>query len=178
MEKEKRFTYQGPKFPDPGIQPIAYRKEFFQKEIELESEAFYELRKANGILPHRLSESSDDELRGIAEFFDANRDAFFFLFSGDELVGSVLFPGNYIQSLSVASRFRGKGYGTKLSMFAINRILESGNSSVVLHTLPGNAAAERLYLKLGFKETPGPSAEEEGFGHADWRSDLDDDEAR
>ncbi len=161
MEKEKRFAYQGTKFLDPDIEPVTYRKEFFQKEIELESEAFYELRKANGIFPHRLSESGGEELRGIADFFDMNRDTFLFLFSGDELVGSILFLGNYIQSLSVAPRFRRKGYGTKLSMFAINRILESGYSSVVLHTLPGNTAAERLYTALGFKETPGPSSDEE-----------------
>jgi ribosomal protein S18 acetylase RimI-like enzyme len=158
MEKEKRFEYQGPKFPDPGIRPVSYQPNFFQKEMSLESEAFYELRKANAIHPHRISESSGEELRGIADFFNTNRGTFYFLFSGEELVGSILFLGNYIPCVSVAPRFRRKGYGAKLSMFAVNRILESGHPTVVLHTLPGNVAAERLYAKLGFKETPGQSA--------------------
>jgi len=161
MKNEKRFVYQGPKFPDPGITPCRYQADYFQKEMELESEAFYELRRSNDIRPHRVSESSAEELQAIAGFFEGNRDTFYFLFEDNKLIGSILFFGNYIRSVSISPDCQGKGYGRKLTMYAVNLIMDAGYSTVVLHTLPGNIKAERLYSSLGFKETRGLTSEEE-----------------
>jgi ribosomal protein S18 acetylase RimI-like enzyme len=161
VDREKRFEYQGPKFPEPEIKPCKYEPENFQKQIDLESEVFYEIRKTSGITPHKIGDASAKELKSIAGFFENNKGTFYQLFEAGTLVGSVLFVGNYIQALAVAANWQGKGYGRKLTKFAVNKILDSGYSSVVLHTLPGNQKAERLFLRLGFREVQGLSAKEE-----------------
>ena len=152
MEGEKLFIYKGGKFPDPGINPEKYKPEFFQAAMDLESEVFYELRKQNNILPYRINESSETELANIKTFFNMNKDTFCFLFDNDILIGNILYLNNYIQSLSIAVKRQKQGYGTRLSTFAINKILDSGYDSVVLNTMPGNIKAENLYRKIGFIE--------------------------
>ena len=113
---------------------------------------FYELRKSNGIQPYRINQSSSRDIEEIKAFFSKYINSFFFLFDNDNLVGSILFLRNYIQSLSIASDYQRQGYGTKLTKYAINRILDKGYSSVELNILPGNIEAEYLYKKLGFVE--------------------------
>jgi ubiquinone/menaquinone biosynthesis C-methylase UbiE/ribosomal protein S18 acetylase RimI-like enzyme len=163
MDQEKRFEYTGPRFADPGIAPCRYLSKHFRQQVELESDGFYEIRKSNGIEPHRLSDSSSEQLEGIAAYFDDNAGSFFQLFHGEALVGSILLLGNYIQCLAVARDWQRKGYGKRLAAFAVNRILDEGYSSVVLHTLPGNGAAEALFAGLGFREAPGLSRRDENL---------------
>lgn len=152
MKAEKHLIYRGGKLPDPCIKPVTYKPEFFQKELDLESEVFYELRKSNGIQPYRINQSSSRDIEEIKALFSKNSKSFFFLFDNDNLVGSILFLRNYIQSLSIASDYQRQGYGTKLTKYAINRILDKGYSSVELNILPGNIEAQYLYKKLGFVE--------------------------
>jgi len=163
MDHEKRFEYTGPRLPDPGIVPCRYQPQHFKEQVDLESDVFYEIRMANDIKPYRLSESSSEELQGVAGYFADNTEGFYQLFHGETLIGSILFLGNYIQCLAVARDWQRKGYGKRLTAFAINRILESGYSSVALHTLPGNDRAEALFAGLGFREVSGPSGREESL---------------
>jgi ribosomal protein S18 acetylase RimI-like enzyme len=152
MKGEKHFIYNGKTFPDPGIHPVPYKPEFFQDELDLESELFYEIRKSSNIHPHRLTESDRKQLEEIRSYFLKNSDTFYFLYDQGRLIGSILFVGNYIQSLAIAKSYQRKGLGTKLSIFAINKIFLNGHDSVELNTLPGNIGAEKLYRKIGFKE--------------------------
>jgi ribosomal protein S18 acetylase RimI-like enzyme len=152
MESEKRFVYRGNKLPDPCINPVIYKPEFFQMELDLESELLYESRKKNGILPYKINESNDKEIAEFRSFFYKNRNTFYFLFDNNVHIGSILFLRNYIQSLIIASSYQRKGYGTKLAVFAINKIFDSGYDFVELNTLPGNIGAEQLYKKIGFIE--------------------------
>ncbi|NOY07332.1 MAG: GNAT family N-acetyltransferase [Spirochaetes bacterium] len=154
MKGEKHLIYQGGRLPDPGLNIVTYTPEFFNKELDLESEVFYELRRSNDVQPYRINQSSSRDLEEIKTFFSNNRNNFFFLFDKDNLIGSILLLKNYIQSLSIATGYQSKGYGTKLTTYAINRILDKGYSSVELNILPGNIAAEHLYRKLGFVEVP------------------------
>ncbi len=77
MNDEKHFIYRGPKFPEPEIELITYRTEYFQQELDLESEVFYELRKANDIHPYKINESNQEELENIKKFFDLHQNSFF-----------------------------------------------------------------------------------------------------
>jgi ubiquinone/menaquinone biosynthesis C-methylase UbiE/ribosomal protein S18 acetylase RimI-like enzyme len=163
MDHEKRFEYTGPRLPDPDITPCRYHPGHFKEQIDLESDAFCEIRKASGIKPHRLSDSSSEQLQGIAEYFADNAVGFYQLFHGETLIGSILSLGSYIKCLAVASDWQRKGYGKRLTVFAVNKILDSGHSSVVLHTLPGNDRAEALFAGLGFREVPGPSGRDESL---------------
>ena len=131
---------------------------FFRAELELESDAFYELRRVNGIKPARLTQSTPEEIDKIGIFFLENRNTFYFLFHpSGELIGSILHINNYIQSLCISSGYRRQGYGEKLAKYCINAILKAGFARVELKILEGNSGAERLYKKLGFEEITYPS---------------------
>jgi len=150
---EKVFFYRGPRFPEQDICPIPYQPNFFQIELNLESELFGEMRERNGIRPYRINESSPDELENIRTFFEQHRDTFYFLFDQQVLIGSILFIGTCIQSLGVARAYQRKGYGTKLTMLTVNQILGGNHDHVEVRTLPGNETAERLYRTIGFVES-------------------------
>lgn len=150
---DKRFIYKGGKFPDPEIDPVCYNPSFFQIELDLESDIFFELRKENGIEPARINQSSPKDLDKIQDFFIKNKESFYFLFhQSDELIGSILHIRNYIQSLSISKKYQRQGFGEKLSKYCINKILDKNYACVELKVLKGNIKAERLYKKLGFVE--------------------------
>ncbi len=148
---ELKLVYKGPIYEDPEINPVKYCDDYFKMELDLESDLFYELRGKNNITPHRINESSESELSEIKSFFNKNKDTFYFLFDiGNYLIGSILFLNNYIQSLSIDRKFQRKGYGSKLTKYAVNEILSKGSMEVTLKILEGNEPAMKLYAKLGF----------------------------
>jgi ribosomal protein S18 acetylase RimI-like enzyme len=152
-EKDIRMIYKSGngKFKIPPLDLVNYNESYFMQELDLESDIFYELRKANGIEPYRINESPQNDLNEIRDFFSRYKDTFFFYFMDNDLVGSILFKRNYIQSLSIAKKYQRQGYGTLLSKFAINYILDKGYSCVELNVIPGNASAIKMYQKIGFE---------------------------
>ncbi|MBN1409462.1 MAG: GNAT family N-acetyltransferase [Spirochaetales bacterium] len=150
-KKDIRMIYEKEKFDLPGIVLETYKDDYFRMELDLESDVFYELRVSNGWQPYRINESSPEELKKIGLFFGQNRDTFYFLFKDRELIGSTLHLKNYIQSLCVAGKFQHKGYGTLLTKYAVNKILEKGFNTVELNVFPDNYKAINLYMKLGFR---------------------------
>jgi hypothetical protein len=110
--KENRCRYSGNAFSEVEIKPIIYCEKYFYQELEMESTLFFELRKANNINPYRIIDSTDKELREIKSFFTKNKDSFFLLLKGNELIGSVLVLDNYIQSLCINKQYQRKGFGT------------------------------------------------------------------
>jgi ribosomal protein S18 acetylase RimI-like enzyme len=147
-----RYIYTGDKFIDVDISPVHYKQDFFDLQIQLESNVFYEHRKRNSIVPYKISDCSESELDEIETFFWNNRSTFFFLFDDhSSLIGSILILKNYIQSLAINKKFQRQGFGTGLSKFAINYIIDTDYDSVELNVLHGNTAAHKLYSKLGFR---------------------------
>ena len=57
----------------------------------------------------------------------------------------------YIQTIGLAPKFRGQGYGTQLIAFAEQRILRD-HQNVFLCVSSFNQAARRLYASLGYHE--------------------------
>ena len=150
---DKRFIYEGQPFATEPLATVTWRPEFFQAELDLESDVFHDIRKANGIEPAAINRSSANDLAEIREFIENNGRSFHFLFADDgRLIGSILAVRNYIQCLSVAREFQRQGYGARLAMDCCNRILAKGYRAVELNVLPGNLPAEQLYRKLGFRE--------------------------
>lgn len=153
--KEIRYVYNKGKFSDVAIRPVTYTSGFFQLEIDLESEVFYELRKKNGIRPFALKDSTPSEFEEIKQFFSNNSSSFFFLFDGEDrtaenCIGSILLLGNYIQCLAVAKKYQRKGYGEQLVKYAVNYAFSQGYKTVELTLIDGNTQAQALYTKLGF----------------------------
>jgi ribosomal protein S18 acetylase RimI-like enzyme len=85
-------------------------------------------------------------------FFKQNKQSFFFIYNGKELIGNILILNNYIQSLAVAKKYQRQHYGEKLVKYATNYILSKGYKDIVLNVMNGNTKAEMLYQKLGFKK--------------------------
>jgi ribosomal protein S18 acetylase RimI-like enzyme len=149
---EYEIIYKGTIFEDSNIKPYKYCDDYFDLEIREESNLFFENRLANNILPNRLNESSERELQEIKKFFNENRDTFYFLFDeNDAFIGSVLWLKNYIQSLLVVRKYQRKGFGEKLTKFAINNIMQNGYDEIKLNVLLGNEPALMLYKKIGFE---------------------------
>ena len=150
---DKEYIYDGPLFGEVPISPETYKPEYFQKAIELESEVFYQLRITNNIVPHKLSGSSPEELEKISRYFEKNAGTFYFLFVDGGLAGTILHEKNYIRSLAVARNYQRRGFGELLVKYTVNAILTLGYTEIRLHVLDGNTPAERLYSKLGFRQT-------------------------
>jgi ribosomal protein S18 acetylase RimI-like enzyme len=65
-----------------------------------------------------------------------------------------------IQFIAVDKEFRRKGYGRKLTEYAIRELLKMGVKKVLLTTRLDNAPARHTYEKVGFKEV---EHDEDGF---------------
>lgn len=148
---ESKLIYIGPPFENIDIMPVKYCDDYLQIELDLESELFYELRKKNNIKPFKINASSEAELKEIKQFFNNNKETFYFIIENGDIIGSVLFIKNYIQSLCINKKYQRKGYGTRLTKYAVNKILSNGYKEIVLKVMEGNIPALNLYKKLGFK---------------------------
>lgn len=62
-------------------------------------------------------------------------------------------PGGFIHDIYVDERARGHGVGTQLLRAALAWIQSKGKSQTVLFSKSGNASAQRLFAKMGFRET-------------------------
>ena len=58
-----------------------------------------------------------------------------------------------VHTMYVLPGFWGKGYGSELFRYALNRLKEQGFSRVYLWVLQGNERAMGFYAKHGFRET-------------------------
>lgn len=63
----------------------------------------------------------------------------------------VLGSAGYIDDVVIDESHRGKGFGTKLMEAVIQSARERGVERVALTSRPSREAANKLYLKLGFK---------------------------
>lgn len=71
--------------------------------------------------------------------------------AGDrERVVRMVQAGVVIETVAVAPAFQGKGYGRRMTQFAINRLKERGVDRVLLDVGAPNIRARRLYEGLGF----------------------------
>ena len=62
-------------------------------------------------------------------------------------------PGGYIHDIYVDETARGQGAGMALLRAALEWIVSKGMSQTVLFSKSGNASAQRLFAKMGFRQT-------------------------
>ena len=97
------------------------------------------------------------ELRDISHFYQRNGN-FWVAYDASELVGTIalLLLGDGVAKLGkmfVASSHRGSnGIAKKLLTSALSWAREQGVQTVCLETIPEPCAAQRFYLKNGFRE--------------------------
>ncbi len=90
--------------------------------------------------PERQREYLQNKINGGAKVY---------MLTDEKPVGIVSVTGNLIEDLYVLPDVQNRGYGTKLLQFAISQC----TGIPVLWILENNAGAERLYRRMGFRET-------------------------
>ena len=136
------MEYLHPTEEKSSVRLAPYSPEYREQYEKTYNESFYPMRKALGIEPYDFIQ--DDA------FFEKGMDDVFLLVFGKELVGSVALRGEEIDDLFVAKKYRGKGYGRELLLWAIENI---NTNHVFLRVAAWNERAVELYRKCGFEIT-------------------------
>lgn len=95
------------------------------------------------------------DLKNIKHICKSKKDHYFGMFSKNKLIGySFLRQFGYeIPSFGISIRkgFTGKGLGSILTKWTIEKARKLGYKKVILKTYKENILAQRIYKKLGFK---------------------------
>lgn len=138
-----KMTYQNAQTPQSDIVCIPLEAAFFQEYKQIYNKCFYEMRKALDIQPY-------DFLNAYAQIADKIQDIYLLTAQG-EIIGSVACYGNEIDDLIVNPKFRRKGYGKQLLLWAMQHIRERNNEPIILYVAEWNHDALMLYKKVGFE---------------------------
>jgi ribosomal protein S18 acetylase RimI-like enzyme len=122
-----------------------YSDEYFEEYKKVYEDCFCEMRTALDLHPINACDSKEELL--------AKQNDIFIYMEDDKIIGSVAIYDNEIDDLIIAKSYQRKGYGKLLLNFAISRIQNNSNSSIILHVADWNRNAVNLYLKNGFKIT-------------------------
>ena len=114
----------------------------FEEYLLLYNECFYPMRRSLDIRPYNWY----SDISQIAE----RADDVFLLIENGRIEGSVACCGNEIDDLIVRHSERGRGYGKKLLLWAMDHIRKSGHREIVLHVAERNQAAVNMYRRAGF----------------------------
>ena len=88
-----------------------------------------------------------------------SRGSAFYLLVEDRPMGVVSVNGSLIEDLYILPEMQNRGYGTKLLRFA----MEKCTGAPTLWILENNVRAERLYHRMGFRETGRRQAVRDGL---------------
>jgi Acetyltransferase (GNAT) family. len=147
-----RFSYKGVKFHETNICAEKYEDKYYEDEIRLESEAFAVLREQNDIKPYNwYLSASKEELQYHRNTRLENKDYIYLFFEEDEMVGASMVKNAEVDLLFVNIKYQGKGYGTKILQYTLNRGLEQNSAGVNLNALASNESALKLYLNNGLE---------------------------
>ena len=132
--------------PSSDIECVSFAgkvyEEYKEQYITAYNAAFHPMREALGIKPYDWFSEGGAKLKENADIY--------LLITDGELIGTVGCYGNVVDDLFVCDRFRNKGYGRKLLVWAMNRIINNGYKEIMLHVAAWNDNAVKLYLDEGF----------------------------
>ena len=139
------MVYDGPLPEAPELNCAPLSEAIFEAYREMYNACFYPMRRALDIRPHCWY-GEDARLEDVPP-------GVFVLMEDGELVGSVACRGGEVDDLIVSPSRRGRGYGEALLRWAMRRVRGEGHREIVLRVAEWNAAALRLYLRMGFAVT-------------------------
>ena len=113
------MQYVNDRVPQSDIVCIPFEALCFQEYKRIYNECFYEMRKVLDIQPYHFLNAYDQ----IAE---KAKDIYLLIDQG-EIIGSVACYGNEIDDLIVNPKFRRKGYGKQLLLWAMQHMRERNN---------------------------------------------------
>lgn len=147
-------------------------------------EALVRLRGNRLSYENTLVAEHEGEVAGIviaypgyeAEKLDANLSAYIVSCTGiaPEIDAETAGDVYYIDTLSVAPAYGGKGIGTRLLEAASTRGEKLGCRSVTLNADQSNAGAQRLYRRIGFERTKSIQISGSQFDYMERRFDREE----
>lgn len=140
------MVYEGEKLQEKALQFTTYEDKYYEEYYKIESNAFYELRKANNIEPFIFEDSEQDRKSYTEDAKDI-----FLLFEEEALVAAGYAKAGEIDRIAVAKGCEGKGYGRALLCYGVNKLLDEGYSKIFLWVLEWNKRAKGLYEDIGFR---------------------------
>jgi len=122
---------------------VPFEEKYYEQYTSLMDDCFYEMRKALNIRPYEKHSYSLDEPVELKENT-------FLLLDDDEIVGAVTCSETDIRNVAVSPNHQRKGYGRKLTEFAIHYMQNRGDMTIKLTVTKWNKNAIALYKSLGF----------------------------
>jgi ribosomal protein S18 acetylase RimI-like enzyme len=129
---------------EADLSPITLEEKHYVQYKKLIDNCFYEMRKASNIKPYDKHSNALEELAKLKENT-------FLLLNGNEIIGTVGCPKNYIENLAVNLKYQRQGYGRKIVRFALNYMQKRGDFPIKLAVAKLNKNAIALYGSLGFE---------------------------
>ncbi len=108
------------------------------------------------VMPLELEAYPDPWTQGMFQQ-ETNNGAshFYVVFANDQILGYggfwFVLDEAHITKVTIASPFRGQGYGRTLMAFLIERVIDLDGAEIRLEVREGNTAARHLYESLGFE---------------------------
>jgi ribosomal protein S18 acetylase RimI-like enzyme len=140
------LVYKETSIKDVNIDFITYEDKYYDQYTECRQECFYELRKTYDFKPYLIPKSEEDRER-----FLSDKDSIYLTLDNESLVACVTVKKGCIDNIMVSPTYQGKGYGKKVTQFAINKALSEGVQPIYLYYIEGNKKAVNLYKALGFE---------------------------
>ena len=122
---------------------VPFEEKYYEQYIKLMDGCFYEMRKALDIRPYEKHSYSLDEPIELKKNT-------FLLLDGDEIICAVTCAETDIRNVAVSPHHQRKGYGRKLTEFAISYMQNRGDATIKLTVTKWNENAIALYESLGF----------------------------
>ncbi len=135
------------RIPPSDIEMVPFTDDVYElykdQYVAAYDQAFFPMRKALDIEPYNCFGGGLKQLGEDPEVF--------LLTENGILIGSVECCKDLIDDLFVSDKFRGKGYGRKILIWAMNHVREQGYKEMKLSVAVWNRGAMQLYLNKGFE---------------------------
>jgi len=130
---------------DSDLQVVNYDNKYYENYKNAFEDCFFEMRQALGFKPTRDCYKPEELIE--------NKNNIFLLVDNEEIIGSVILPGNEIDEFFINEKYQRKGYGRKLLNFAINYYQKKEVKKIFLGVADWNEKAVKLYESCGFTST-------------------------
>ena len=136
------MEYTGECVTVDNVKLLPFSDKYYSQYERVYNECFYDMRRALDIEPYNFY-SDIRQLNG-------KKENIFLLIEGETIIGSVGCFGAEIDDLIVNKKYRGKGFGKQLLIWAIGHIREYTVEPITLHVAEWNKRAVGLYTQNGF----------------------------
>lgn len=129
--------------PSVEISCAPFDRQYLEQYKSEYNAAFRPMREALDIRPY-------DWYHDCSKILDKASDIYI-LTAENDLIGSVACYGNEIDDLFVNDKYRHKGYGRQLLIWAMDHIASSGYDEMIIHVAEWNQSAVQMYKSEGFE---------------------------